>query len=53
MYAHYTQGSKTRPATVRLTRDVAGRELVYEFACDGKRHARNIAAANNAKPWNF
>jgi hypothetical protein len=52
--AEYTNGSKTRSATLNLNRIVDGhRTPVIGFNVTGKREARQIAKQYNAQPWNF
>ena len=53
--AHYTNGSKRRPATLQLAVTVNGlREWsAIEHVVAGKAEARKLAAELNAQPWNF
>lgn len=52
--AEYTNGGKTRPATLRLNRIIDGhRTPVIGFNVTGKREARQIAKQYGATPWNF
>lgn len=52
--AEFTTGSKTRSATLTLTRIADGRRTqIATFDVEGKVHARQLAARHNAQPWNF
>jgi hypothetical protein len=52
--AHYTNGSKTRPATLALARTEAGRRVwISTQPVSGKAEARKVAQSTGAKPWNF
>lgn len=53
--AHYTAGSKARPATLQTCLTVNGRRQwsAFEHVVAGKREARALAEKLNAKPWNF
>lgn len=52
-YAHYTNGSKTRAAMLRITQDIEARVELAAYPVKGKREARRLATSANAKPWNF
>lgn len=53
--AHYTNGSKRRPATLQLAVTVNGHRewSAIEHVVAGKAEARKLAAELNAQPWNF
>ena len=52
--AHYTNGSKTRPAKLDLALTVNGRRAwLSSSPVSGKAEARKLAHAAGATPWNF
>lgn len=52
--AHYTNGSKTRPAKLDLALTVNGRrDWLSSSPVSGKAEARKLAKAAGATPWNF
>jgi hypothetical protein len=52
--AEYTNGSKTRPATLHLNRIIDGHRTPFMgFNVTGKREARGLAKRYGATPWNF
>ena len=52
--AHYTNGSKTRPAKLDLALTVNGRRAwLSSSPVSGKAEARKLAKAAGATPWNF
>ena len=52
--AHYTNGSKTRPAKLDLASTVNGhREWLSCCPVSGKAEARKLAKEFGATPWNF
>lgn len=53
--AHFTAGSKARPATLQTCITVKGRRewSAFEHVVAGKREARALAKTLNATPWNF
>ena len=53
--AHYTNKGARKPATLDIAvRTVASRAWTHiGIPVEGKRHARQVAAAHNAIPWNF
>lgn len=53
MYAHYTNGSKRRPATLTITATPALSVFDETINVSDKREARRIANERGAKPWNF
>ena len=48
MYALYCNNK-----TLRIARDMSGRETVAVYKVAGKREARTKAISLGAKPWNF
>jgi hypothetical protein len=56
LQAHYTNGSKARPATLDLatcTDDGHRAWIAIGLKVAGKAEARKIAKLHNATPWNF
>ena len=52
--AEYTNGSKTRPATLHLNRIIDGHRTPFMgFNVASKREARGLAKRYGATPWNF
>ena len=53
--AHYTNGSKRRPATLKLAVTVNGHRewSALEHVVAGKAQARKLAKELGATPWNF
>ena len=52
--AHYTNGSKTRPAKLDLAQTIRGRrDWLSSQTVSGKAEARKLAKAAGATPWNF
>jgi hypothetical protein len=52
--AHYTNGSKGRPAVLAIARTVNGRrEWLTRVPVTGKAEARRAAVLAGATPWNF
>ena len=54
MEAHYTNGSKTRSATLDLSITTNGNRVwITSHQVSGKAEARKLAKWHNATPWNF
>ena len=54
MEAHYTNGSKTRPATLDFAFTTNGNRVwLSSHRVSGKAEARKLAKQQNATPWNF
>jgi hypothetical protein len=55
LYAHYSNPSARTNgnATVRLSTDMSGRDVIATIECKGKREARAIAKQHNAQAWNY
>ena len=54
MEAHYTNGTKTRSATLDLSITTNGNRVwITSHQVSGKVEARKLAKWHNATPWNF
>lgn len=54
MEAHYTNGTKIRPATLTIATNYNGcRVWITTHQVSGKVEARKLAKWHNATPWNF